>query len=160
YLSGISVWLGNSDGTLQNPVAYSGGSNPYGIAAGDFNKDGKLDLAVSNLLDTTAQSVSVLLGNGDGTFADPVAYPSLSGPVVVADFNHDTKLDIATACSLLLGNGNGTFQAPSPIFAPQGCVNGGVGNLAVADFNLDGNPDLVGLSDGLSNGVALIALGN
>lgn len=160
YLASVSVWLGNSDGTLQDPVGYSAGTNPYGIAAGDFNHDGNLDLAVSNLLDTTTQSVSVLMGNGDGSFAEPVAYASYSGPVAVADFNHDTKLDIATACSLLLGNGNGTFQAPGHIFAPQGCVSGGVGNIAIADFNLDGNPDLVGLSDGSSTGVASIALGN
>jgi hypothetical protein len=82
------------------------------VAVGDFNGDGKADLAVANYSD---HSVSVLLGNGDGTFQTHVDYATGSGPdsVAVGDFNGDGKADLAVtndyAVSVLLGNGDGTF---------------------------------------------------
>ena len=97
---------------------YTTGNNPQSVAVGDFNKDGKLDMAVSNYNGGGPGSISVFLGNGNGTFQSAVDYPTGNGPVVVvaADFNHDGSLDLATAndtgssVSVLLGNGDGTFQ--------------------------------------------------
>jgi len=113
------------------------------VAVGDFNGDGKLDLAVP---DGGSNSVSVLLGNGDGTFQAPQSFHVGAGPVYVAvgDFNGDRVQDLAVvtyydfAVSVLLGNGDGTFQAARTFAA---------GNypwsLSVADVNGDGAQDLV-----------------
>jgi len=121
---------------------YQAGSGPYSVAVGDFNGDGKPDLAVANSI---SNNVSVLLGNGDGTFQAAVNYAAGSWPisVTVGDFNGDGKLDLAVAnyldsdVSVLLGNGDGTFQTP---------VNYGVGWLpfviTAGDFNGDGKLDL------------------
>ena len=91
------------------------GSDPDAIVAGDFTGDGRLDLAVAN---TDGDTVSVLLGNGDGTFQPQVTYAVGSGPdaIVAGDFTGDGRLDLAVAncgsndVSVLLGNGDGTFQ--------------------------------------------------
>ena len=117
------------------------GSNA--VYVGDFNNDGKADLAV---LDPTTNSVDVLLGNGDGTFGTANGF-SVGGSypyrAVVGDFNGDKNLDIVTInlftqnLSILLGNGNGTFQAASNFTA---------GNLqsdvVAGDFNHDNKLDL------------------
>ena len=66
----MSVLLGNGDGTFQNQVRYAAGTSPSAIVAGDFNGDGRTDLAVAN----GSNDVSVLLGNGDGTFQNQVRY--------------------------------------------------------------------------------------
>ncbi len=121
------------------------GTNPYAVAIGDFNGDGNLDLAVAN---GTSNNVSVLLGNGDGTFQKAVNYGVGSYPisVLVGDFNGDAKLDLAVAnatggsISILLGNGDGTFEPPVDFIAPYPVAmaaanfNGGSGlDLAAAD---------------------------
>ena len=112
----MSVLLGNGNGTFQAAVNYGAGSSPYSVAVGDFNGDGKADLAVAN---DGSNNVSVLLGNGNGTFQAAVNYAAGTYPcsVAVGDFNGDGKADLAVAnydsnnVSVLLGNGNGTFQA-------------------------------------------------
>ena len=154
----ISILLGNGDGTFQPHFVYATGVDPASVVVGDFNGDGKLDLATANGSDST---VSVLLGNGDGTFRPQVVYATAaqaidnpisgSGSLVIGDFNGDHKLDLAVACfqvvSVLLGDGDGTFQKH---------LDSGTGgsSLAAADFNRDGNLDLV-VSGGNGTGVLL-----
>jgi hypothetical protein len=115
------------------------GGGPSAIAVGDFTRDGKLDMVVANNFDS---SLSVLLGNGNGTFK-PQTLIALDGrpvAVVVGDFNGDGILDVAaltTDVVVLLGNGDGTFRAGG-IFAAGTQPS----SLAIADFNHDGKLDL------------------
>lgn len=123
-------------------VNYDAGASPQAIVSADFNGDGHLDLATTNAGDNT---VSVLLGNPDGTFQPARTSAAGSGPLsfAVGDFNQDGKLDLATAnagdVSVLLGNGNGTFQAPTSISIGDA---GSPASVAVGDFNGDGKLDL------------------
>jgi len=98
-------------------VMYAVGHYPWGVASGDFNGDGKIDVAVTNMQDGT---VSVFLGTGTGGFTASLTYSTggaFPESVLVGDFNRDGKLDIAVAnflsktVAILLGDGNGTFQA-------------------------------------------------
>src|SRR5207249_3382514 len=121
---------------------FPAGTAPVSVAAGDFNGDGQLDLAVA---DNGAKAVSVLLGNGDGTFQAARAFPVGDYPrsVVVGDFNGDGKLDLVLTnpnvdtLSVLLGNGDGTFQDPTTFAAGTSPYS-----VAVGDFNGDGKLDL------------------
>jgi hypothetical protein len=138
--------LGNGDGTFQAPIeSPTGGLFFDGIVVGDFNRDGRPDLAI---IDDFGQKVTILIAAGDGTFTIRQTVPLPSMPnlnyAVAADFNHDRKLDLAisletnlTQLSILLGNGDGTFQAPITTNAPDS------GPLAAGDMNRDGNMDLV-----------------
>jgi hypothetical protein len=150
----ISVLLGNGDGTFTeasgSPIPV--GSFPFFVAVADFDGNGTADIAASNQSDST---VSILLGNGDGTFTEASGspIPNLNynpGPIITADFNGDGKVDLAVSdftpfnstlsnVVVLLGNGDGTFtNAPgSPIMVG---VDGWA--LAAADFNQDGKTDL------------------
>ena len=134
----LMIRLGNGDGTFGDPLFIgTGGYNVGAPAIGDFNGDGKLDLAVAD-----GRSVYVLLGNGDGTFQTGVAYGTSYGgfSAAAADVNGDGKLDIITnGVSVFLGNGDGTFTN-----------GGGVGQRTIivlphrniGDFNGDGKLDL------------------
>jgi hypothetical protein len=144
---------------------YAAGSYPISLAVGDFNQDGKQDFATSNASAASVSVVSVLLGNGNGTFAPKTDYPmgSWQDQVVVADVNGDGRQDLVTASytgnsvSVLLGNGgNGTF-APA-ITHPVGGQLGSVISVSVGDFNSDGKADLV-LGNLSQNGVSVL-LGN
>ena len=142
----LRLLLGNGNGTFQvaQTLALGAGHSPFWLATGDFNGDGKLDAAVTN---QPGNIVTVLIGNGDGTFMPPVDYPAGSSPyaIVAADLNADGWLDLAVAngdwtssLSVLLGNGNGSFRAPVTLPVAPTPIH-----LAVGDFTGDGRPDLV-----------------
>jgi len=150
---GLSILLNKGKGVFGTATVIPGVNGGF-IATGDFNGDGKLDLAVNDFNDS---SLNILLGNGDGTFKSPVAYPVNKYPewVTVGDFNKDGKRELATGgwnvgdfysggVAILLGNGNGTFGAPVYYDTYQN-VGGNVEPYGgvVADVNMDGNPDLL-----------------
>ena len=153
--STVSILLGQGtngipDGTFKPPATplaptYSTGANPAGLAVADLNNDGKLDLAVTYATDSLTNSVSILLGNGDGSFGAAANFPAGSGPVgIVAGQFAGANIDLAVAdengndVNVLIGNGDGTFTAP--ISLPTG--NAPIA-LAAADLNGDSTVDLV-----------------
>ncbi|PYO59002.1 MAG: hypothetical protein DMD83_01065, partial [Candidatus Rokuibacteriota bacterium] len=157
YGSGdVSVLLGNGDGTFRPARTFAVGTNPISIVVGDFNGDGVRDLAVANANASGggSDSVSVLLGNGDGTFQPARTFAVGAHPTSVAmgDFNRDGMLDLAVASqtsstvSVLLGNGDGTFRAPLTLTAGTNPTG-----VAVGDFDGDGALDLAVANYGSAN---------
>jgi hypothetical protein len=156
-----AVLLGNGDGTFQVPTLYQtdpNGGAAMGVAVGDFDGDGFVDVAAANFGSGT---VGVLLNNGGGIFRDLTTYPAGSGPdgLAAADVNHDGKLDLiapdlnSNSVSVLLGNDDGTFQAPSSVTAGTG-----PSGVLVADLDGTGHLDLA-IPDSKGDGVTVI-LGN
>jgi hypothetical protein len=131
------------DANLFSFQRVAAGNRPAAVTVADLNKDGFLDIVTAN---GNSSNVSVLLGNGNGTFQPQQLYPTASsGPnsVALADLNGDGFLDIvvaldSSAASVLLGNGDGTFQ-------PQQRFDAGFGSnsIAAVDVNGDGVADLV-----------------
>ena len=163
----ISVLLNNGNKTFQRKRDFATGgtgTTPYSVATGDFNGDGKLDVAVAN---HGTGSVAILLGRGDGTFQTALNTVVAAGDqplvVVVADFNGDGKRDVVVAettsgggdVSILLGNGDGTLQAPRVLVTGLATVT-----VATGDFNKDGKADLVVGNVDSSNMAVLIGKGD
>ncbi len=165
---GIWVLLGKGDGSFQPGELVPTGVGTKAVAVGDFNGDGILDLAAANAgpdFSYTGSSLSVLLGNGDGTYQAPVNYDVGMDPtaVAVADFNGDGKADLvattygvqgAAGVNILLGRGDGTFAAPVKY-----AILGGAESVAVGDLNGDGVPDIVAGSIQTNDGGASVLLG-
>jgi len=164
----VTVLLGDGTGRF-SPASGSPffvGFGPVFITAGDFNGDGKPDLAVANTHGSS--NVTVLLGNGAGAFTQVPGSPFPVGTtplwLVVGDFNGDGKPDLVSlnrdsrSLSLLLGNGAGGFTAAagSPIalpgFEPE--------SMAGADFNGDGNLDIAVANNGGNNVTVLLGNGS
>jgi uncharacterized protein (TIGR03437 family) len=161
--SGVSVVL-SKGGAYQAPVKYSlTDSSPQAVAIGDLNKDGKPDIVVANI----EGSVSVLLGNGDGTLRSPssAAVDQNASSIALGDFNGDGKLDAAVAAygsdegtqgsiTVLSGNGNGTFQSPLTLTVTGFHLEA----VATADLNGDGMLDIAAVGVGTSRQTATLAV--
>jgi hypothetical protein len=140
----IHTLRGKSDGTFQSAIDSTGTPNLSAVAAGDFNGDGRQDIAVT---DSVLNVVTVLLGNGDGTFKFTQSLPTGLTPVAMdaADINGDGAIDLVianlgdTTLTILTGQGNGSFT-PQPTMS-AGSSNGPVG-VVISDFNHDQIPDL------------------
>jgi hypothetical protein len=152
----VAILLGKGDGTFGPAVSYAVQQLPIAIAVGDFNGDGKLDLAVANDGNYNHNQfygggVSVLLGNGDGTFQPRVSYLSdqRATGVAVADFsgdgNADLAITLASDIAVLLGNGDGTFRLTATLTVST-LKNG---QPSVGDFNGDGKLDIAITGAGL-----------
>lgn len=157
----VSVYLGNGDGTFSGPTAYQTvGNSALYPAIGDFNNDGKLDIIAgssnSPLSGNARSSLTILLGNGDGTFVQQFynGQPALTLPfaglsaLAAVDLNSDQKLDLAitngsSGVQVMGGNGDSTFQDPVTYYSTlgNGLTNGAP--ITVTDLNGDGKPDLI-----------------
>ena len=170
--SRVGVMLGTGDGTFRPRVNYPAGAQSQDLAAGDFNSDGRIDLAVS--LTSPEFSLALLTGNGDGTFNAPVTFDNTAAqddsPAIVAtDLDNDGRLDVVLAhmlscfvspcvtarnITVMLGFGDGTFQTPFELD-----VGTGMSRIAVGDFNSDGIKDL-GIAGDQAQVYILLGIGN
>jgi hypothetical protein len=157
--STLSILLGKSDGTFQDAQSYAVDAGPDAhptfVAVGDFNGDGHLDVAVADYV-----TVSILVGNGDGSFQVAQTYAVPAYSVAVGDFNGDGILDFAISndihpngtVGILLGNGDGSFHADQSY-----ATGSNPASIALGDFNGDGHPDL---AVGCEEGTLSVLLGN
>jgi flagellin-like hook-associated protein FlgL len=157
----VSVFLGNANGTFKARMSIGPAGSPKGVITADFNKDGKLDIGTA----AGPSGFGIYLGNGNGTFQGGSFFAGVSGPrsPATGDFNKDGNLDIVGAdawgnCDVvLLGNGNGTFSAKTSV------VTGGSSSpfeVAVGDFNGDGNLDFASADSGSSCTSVFLGTGN
>ncbi len=158
----VAVYLGQGNGTYiqASGSPYTVGTTPVGIAAADFNNDGKLDLVVAN---NGSNSISILLGNGDGTFHAATTLGTGSTPefLLPLDLNNDGNLDLV-ACSqngnavlIYLGHGDGTFAA-----SVSTAVGSEPYSAAAGDFNGDGKLDLAVTNYGSTTITILLGVGD
>jgi len=151
----VSMFLGNGDGTFKqgpsSPIAATNAGSLSTLAMGDFNGDGKLDVAVP--IYGSSGSVAILLGVGDGSFhaapGSPVAVEAWASDVAVGDFNGDGIADLmlraqtnGATLNILIGKGDGTFSQMATGSAELPCCS----NAALGDFNGDGVTDIAASS--------------
>jgi hypothetical protein len=162
-LSGIMFFPGQGNGSFGPQIFTQTPNAPTGLVMGDFNGDNKLDLAYITAPAggaTGPGSVTILLGNGDGTFTAGNTYTVGTNPswIIADDFNGDHHLDLAVAdgggVSLLLGNGDGTFGQAVSVAA-----GGPATYVASGDFNGDGVPDLAAVNGSGNSHTVTIVLG-
>jgi len=147
-IGGISVYLARADGTFNAPISTASAPPSNDLAVGDFNNDGKLDVAVVGLGSNT---VTVLLGNGNGTFQAPISFLAASGfalsSITTGHFNNDGKLDLAVAESntttsqvqVFEGDGTGHFSLANTLKSSDPST---IRKVRVGDFNRDGKTDI------------------
>ncbi len=141
-------------------VDYPTSQSPFSISVLDVNGDSKPDLTTAN---ADSNTVSVLLGNGNGTFTPKVDYPTDTFPQEIAtgDVNNDGKPDLVTAngnantVSVLLGNGNGTFKVKADYLTGTSPVS-----ISIGDVNGDGKPDLATANINSNTVSVLLGKGN
>ncbi len=160
-----SIFLGVGDGTFTKFATYTAElNNSFNITLGDINNDGNLDIFSSGY-DAVSGKLTVRLGNGDGTFSASTSITAANGfeTPQLADLNNDGNLDYVVVgansggkATVALGNGNGTF-APSTVYTADGSVSYG---LQLADFNGDGNIDMMTAGGNGSDGTITLRLGN
>lgn len=154
----IAVYLGNGDGTFQTAVQYPVGATPSNLAVADVNGDRIPDIVVTDFDPPSSNYVSILLGNGDGTFqaATNLSVGQYPASVAIGDFNGDGKADLAVAASdalyLMLGSGGGNFQMTASILPSNGL------SVVAADLNSDGKLDLALSNQPASGPVTLVTL--
>ena len=167
----VSVFLGNGDGTLGAPINSAAGTDPVSVNVADVNGDGKLDLIVRNQpLNGGNNFISILIGNGDGTFQTPIQYsPSPATflqSMLVGDFNRDGNIDIVftdagsqnPAIYFVAGNGDGSFQPA--VVARALTPNEPTNLITFADLHGTGTLDLVGSENPPSGSLTAIFSGN
>ena len=162
----MTVFLNDGSGVLNAVETLAAGTGPTSIASADFDADGNADVAILNGFasdESDRSSVSIFLGNGDGTFADATTHRVGTFPekIAVADFNGDGDADLATTdlfsdtVSVCLGNGDGTFAAAESVMVAEG-----PSGLSVGDFDADGAIDLVVTLDLAVPGEVVVLLGD
>lgn len=150
----ITIKIGNGSGDFgaktDIPAYNVGNATPYDAAIGDFNRDGKLDLAVTNFDDSG--TLSIYVGDGTGGFPTRQEITTItnSGPLAAGDFNNDGKVDLVVAratsprVAVHLGDGTGSFGSPVFYDATRyGYVNNATNAVAIGDLNGDAKPDIV-----------------
>lgn len=152
-MGSINVLMGKGNGSLENTVQYEAGEGTFSLDSGDMNGDGYADIVTAN---ERANSVSVLINTGSGSFKKPSDYAVSGGPsgrpvaVTLGDLQGDGKLDVlASVCNkmdpldggvtnILYGNGDGTLQSAATVATGNGSYD-----AAIADFDDDGTLDIV-----------------
>lgn len=159
---GLQLMFGNGDGSFQPPLFYDPGTQPFGAAVDDMNRDHQPDLVIA--CDSNQSTVAVLLGKANGAFLAARTFPSLwTAHLATGDFNGDHKTDLVLASGgphpggfdIVLSNGDGTFRYAWRVTPPSITL---LKAVAVGDFNNDGKLDVI--VSGHNDDILVVMLGN